>query len=639
MELTKIQQDIVTAPMGAVLVTAGAGSGKTRVLTHRIVHLMESCIRDWEIVALTFTNKAANEMRERIEKMRGQSVTTFLGTFHSFCARLLRKNIEHLGYTSNFSIYDSNDTIKVLKDVVTAGGFCGLGKDAHKTAQYHTSKMKNEGMTLDEYRQEIAHIGECDEIIGIIKMYEARLRENNALDFDDLLTKTLELFDKAPDVLEALQNRFKYILVDEFQDTNRIQYEIVKRLAIKHKNLMCVGDEDQCIYTWRGANIENLKSFCRDFDPLIFKLEENFRSAKNIVESANLLISHNTNRLDKVLHSGLENGDITIKTYYDERQEAQRTIEDVINKCKYEDKNFSDFAILMRVNSLSRIFEEQLLRYNIPYVVWGGFKFYDRAEIKQALTYLRVIMNPCDEVALFDAISLPRRSVGEGSFQKIMTYARENKIKAYDTLSKYVKGETEIKLTAKAKDGVENFVKVIDSLKEIHESNGLEGLATEFLVITRLMSAYKTGREDDERRIDNLYELVNAILGFAGHNPNATLEQYVQSVTLDTGEASAQEDRVVLSTVHSAKGLEFSNVFVVGLEEDIFPLERAKYNFSEMEEERRLLYVAITRARKCLTLSHATSRFYRGTRHYLQPSKFIEECGFEPETASDPFYF
>jgi len=632
--LTKVQQEIVEAPLGAVLVTAGAGSGKTRVLTQRIAYLLDTGIPDYAIVALTFTNKAANEMRHRIEEMRGGRIQTFLGTFHSFCVRILRKNIHHLGYTSNFSIYDSNDTSKVIKEVINTGNFYELGKDGAKTVGYHLSKMKNDGIAISEYKSQIGTIDASDEIIAVIEGYEKKLKENNALDFDDLLLKTLALFDKAPDVLEALATRFQYILVDEFQDTNSIQYEIVKKLASVHKNIMCVGDEDQCIYTWRGANIENLKAFCTDFSPVVFKLEENFRSAKNIVETANLLISHNTNRLDKVLHSSLDNGYIALQSYYDDRQEAKQIIEDMLYKRSYDGKKFSDFAVLMRINSLSRIFEEELLRNNIPYVVWGGFKFYDRAEIKQALTYLRVITNPCDEIALFDALSLPKRGVGETTFQKLMAFARESRLNGYDAISQISSGELNYKLTTKAKDGIDNFATVMQKLKTVYEEEGLEGLATEFLPITRLMTAYKTGREDDERRIDNLYELMNAILGFAKNNPEATLEQYVQSVTLDTGEQTMDGERVVLSTIHSAKGLEFRNVYIVGMEDGIFPLERAKYSSAEMEEERRLLYVAITRARKCLTLTHAMSRFYRGERKWQSVSPFIEECGFEVSSSS-----
>ncbi|MCL2755967.1 MAG: ATP-dependent helicase [Firmicutes bacterium] len=626
--LTKVQHDIVNAPLGACLVTAGAGSGKTRVLTHRIAHLLESGIPDWAIVALTFTNKAAAEMRERIEKMQGHSIQTFLGTFHSFCVRILRKNIHHLGYTSNFSIYDQNDSHKVVKEICAASTFYELEKDAAKIVEYHLGKMKNEGMTVSEYRQIINNLDAVDEIMSVISAYEKRLKENNALDFDDLLLKTLELFDKHPDVLQALQNRFQYILVDEFQDTNHIQYQIVKLLAEKHRNIMCVGDEDQCIYTWRGASIDNLKRFCNDFSPTIFKLEENFRSACNIVETANLLISHNTNRLDKVLHSALEIGEIEVKNYYDDREEAKRTVEDILFRRNYGKAKFSDFAILMRINSLSRSFEEQLLRYNIPYSVWGGFKFYERMEVRQALSYLRVMVNPRDEVAIFDAISLPRRGVGESSFQKLMQIARDSNQTAYDLLLSIVNGKYDIKLTSKAQSGIEDFVSCIEKLKSVYESDGLGCLAQDFLGITRLLSAYSTGKEDDERRKENLYELAGAILEYAKNHPEATLEQYVQSVTLDTGEQENAGDRVILSTVHSAKGLEFSHVYIVGMEDGIFPLERAKLNFSDMEEERRLLYVAVTRARHGLTLSSAISRFYRGVRNFQEASRFLEECGF-----------
>ncbi|MCL2587251.1 MAG: ATP-dependent helicase [Firmicutes bacterium] len=592
--LTKVQQEIVEAPLGASLVTAGAGSGKTRVLTNRISFLLDNGIPDWAIVALTFTNKAAKEMKERVERMRGEHLGAFLGTFHSFCVRFLRKNIECLeGYTKDFSIYDSDDTMKVIKEIV--------GKDEAKQVEYHLSTWKNEGGSLSEY--------ECDneEIVAAMRAYESRLKKSNALDFDDLLLKTLEVFEKCPDVLTRLQNKFKYILVDEFQDTNYVQYKIVRAIAQGCRNIMIVGDEDQCIYTWRGASIDNLKKFKADFDPKIYKLEQNFRSAKNIVELANSLIQNNTDRIQKRLFSELEEGQIEFKQHYDERAEAEYATLKIMEG-RRDGYRLNDFCILVRINSLSRIFEEQFLRFNIPYVIWGGFKFYERLEVRQALAYLKHIVNPNDSVAFAEALSFPKRGIGEASLEKIL------------------KAE---ELTGKAQIGYQNFLEITAKLKSI---DSLESLAGEFLKITGLVNAWKTGKEEDDRRIDNLYELMNAIVQFALDNPDATLSEYLQTVSINVGETGDQGDRVVISTIHGAKGLEFKNVFVVGLEDGIFPLERAKHSFSEMEEERRLLYVAITRAMDNLTLSCASSRFHRGERNYSNASRFIAELELESAT-------
>jgi len=585
--LTFIQQEIVTAPLGAALVTAGAGSGKTRVLTQRINHLLDNGIPDYAIVALTFTNKAASEMKERVERIRGVRLSSFLGTFHSFCVRLLRQHIECLGdWTKDFSIYAEDEKIKVLKEIA--------GKDGAKQVAWHLSNWKNEGGLLSGYN--------CDdeEMVAFMRAYQSKLGKCNALDFDDLLLKTLEIFEKCPDVLDKLQARYKYILVDEFQDTNRVQYKIARELAKGHGNIMVVGDEDQCIYTWRGASIENLKDFKKDFSPNIYKLEQNFRSCKNIVDLANTLIQNNTNRIQKTLFSNLDEGQIEFKQFYDERSEAEQTILKILEG-KRDGYRLGDFAILVRINSLSRVFEDQLMRFNIPYIIWGGFKFYDRMEIKQALSYLKFMTNQNDLIAFQDALSFPKRGIGDASLDKIL------------------RGE---ELTGKAKEGYANFLDTITQLKEI---KSLAELAQKFLQITGLVKAWGTGKEEDDRRVDNLYELVGAIEQFAQENPEAELSEYLQTVTINVGEAIDQGDRVVISTIHSAKGLEFKNVFVVGLEDGIFPLERAKHSFNEMEEERRLLYVAITRAMDNIVLSHSTSRFFRGERNYQIPSRFIGE--------------
>ncbi|MCL2569814.1 MAG: ATP-dependent helicase [Firmicutes bacterium] len=614
--LTEIQKEIAEAPLGAMLVTAGAGSGKTRVLVQRIIHLLQTGIRDYEIAALTFTNKAGKEMKERIEQTCGGRVELFLGTFHSFCMRTLRRYIDVLGYTQDFSIYDEKDKDKVIKEILASNNFYDLAKDGNKTVEYHLSQMKNEGTSLKEYEKKIAHYTNCDDIIKAISLYEQKMKASNALDFDDLLIKTLELFTKSPDVLEQLQNRYKYILVDEFQDTNHIQYQIVKHLANKHKNIMVVGDEDQCIYSWRGASIDNLKLFINDFSPRVYKLEQNFRSGKNIVDFANKLIQCNSNRIDKTLFSKLDDGVIKVEKFYDDREEAKTIVLKILEQIRYSGKKPSQFAILLRINALSRIFEDQLLNYNLPYAIWGGFKFYDRAEVKQALSYLKLLANPNDDVAFKTAISMPKRGVGEGTLDKI-------KVEDKNLLESC----SDANITGKAKDGIISFRGVIERLAQTYEKDGLETLAEKFLDITRLRSAYDTAKEDDGKKADNLDELVNAIVQFAQTNPEATLSQYLQSVTLDVGEENDAGARVVVSTIHKAKGLEFDYVFLPTMEDGILPLERAKETEREMEEERRLLYVAITRARRELYVSYCSSRFLRGGRNFMNPSRFLADCG------------
>jgi len=641
--LTKVQEEIVKGGFGPMLVTAGAGSGKTRVLTGRIEYLLclsddfgNPILRDWEILALTFTNKAAKEMKERIEKSRGDRVETFLGTFHSFCVRTLRRYIEELGqgYTKNFSIYDTSDSLKVIKEVLEVKNYSYLNnKDSAKIVQWHLGEIKNEGITGKEYREIIKHRDDVDEVMDAVAGYEKKLRESNALDFDDLLLKTLELFEKAPHVLEQLQKRYKYILVDEFQDTNFVQYKIVRSLAMAHKNIMCVGDEDQCIYTWRGANIDNIKKFVDEFQPGIYKLEQNFRSCQNIVTLANMLIQHNTERLDKVLFSELGDGDINFNAYYDDKEEARKVVQQIMLQHRAGTK-LSNMAILMRVNALSRIFEDELRAcgFGNRYVIWGGFKFYDRAEVKTALYWLRLLANHSDEVALMEAIGFPKRGVGEASLQKIKEYAVEKKLSVFETLKSFVEQkECILILPAKAKQGVQSFMTAFNKVLEVYQDNNLEELGREFTRISGLEQAFKTGKPEDEARLKNLEELVNVIVQYAKEHPDATLDEYLQTAVLSSGDTPDSNDQLVISTIHSSKGLEFDQVFIVGLEDGIFPLERAKDNFAEFEEERRLLYVAITRAKKGLQLSYAKTRFHRGERKWQKPSQFLKECEFMEE--------
>jgi DNA helicase-2/ATP-dependent DNA helicase PcrA len=636
--LTKTQQEIVEAPLGAILVTAGAGSGKTRTLTHRLLYLLQTGIPDYQIVALTFTNKAGNEMRSRVEKLLGHSFNTFIGTFHSFCVRILRKNIAELNektggkFNSNFSIYSAPDTNKVIKETLKENGV--EEKDFIKKVQYHLGEWKNLGIALDEYLAEIKYEKGYQIISKTLYTYQKKLIESNALDFDDLLLKTLELLKLCPDVTEKLQHRFQYILVDEFQDTNKIQYEIVSILARLHKNIMVVGDEDQCIYSWRGASIENIERFRRDYpDAKIYKLEENFRSSKNIVDLANRLVAKNTNRIKKVLFSSLPDGEINFDCYYSEKAEADAVLSKIIYK-KRNGGRYHDNAVLMRINALSRVFEERLQMYGIPYVVWGGFKFFERAEIKMCLDYMRVIINRNDETALFNIINCPRRGIGGTTIGKIKSAAAEKGTICFNVINDIDNFDT--KITAKTKEAVKKFAKSLEDLTAAN-AKGLQYLADEFPDMSGLAEFYGEDKDRGDDKAENIYQLMGSIREFATVNPESDLGGYLQTVSLSGAEDTEAEDKVVISTIHSAKGLEFGDVFVVGLEEGIFPSHRIFDNKSELEEERRLLYVAITRAKHGLHLSFAKSRYVNGDISRSFKSRLVTDLDFTGDYKGDDF--
>lgn len=612
MGLTTAQAEIVNAPLGAMLVTAGAGSGKTRVLTSRLLHLLQTGIPENSIVALTFTNKAGNEMRERVEKMLGRPFNTFIGTFHSFCVRLLRK---HSG-RPNFSIYATADTNKVLKDIIKEQ-FKEVDTDLYKSATAGLSKWKTTGI--------VEFTSNHDALVQIYNAYREQLQKNNAYDFDDLLLETLNLLKNNPIICDKLQNYFQYILVDEFQDTNETQYEIVALLAQKHRNIMVVGDEDQSIYSWRGASVENINHFQRDFPEVkIYRLEENFRSSGNIVKLASNLVAKNNNRIDKNLYSNINDGLIKFEDFYDDKQEAKGVISRILEH-RRNGGTWSDSAILMRINALSRRFEEALRMYNIPYVVWGGFKFYERAEVKVVLDYLRLLVNHDDEVSLFNVINFPKRGIGESCQNKIKTYAREHNLTSYQVVEQIENYDLDI--SAKNKSAVSSFAHILRQLQVLLQQ-GLIALADDLVDVTGLQSFYENEKDDSESRLENIYQLCGSIREFSTANPSADLSSYLQSVTLAGGENPDATDHVVISTIHSAKGLEFKNVFIVGMEDGLFPSYKSQYDDSILEEERRLLYVAITRAMRNLNISYARARFLNGEITRTVPSSFLMELGY-----------
>ena len=606
---------------GAVLVTAGAGSGKTRMLTHRIAHMIkEKGIYPSNILAITFTNKAANEMKERVENMVGDIENMWICTFHAMCSRILRSHIDMLGFTRSFSIYGDTEKSRVIKRVLA-----NKNTDMNaETFAWHISNAKNNLLSPEGYSKFIHDKRKCELITSVYCDYENELKKSNALDFDDLLVKTYVLLKKFPDILEYYQNKFKYIFVDEFQDTNTAQYELIKLLADKFKNVCAVGDEDQCIYSWRGAQVGNVKQFTKDFENCkIFKLEQNYRSTKKIVELANKLIKNNLDRIEKNLWTTNDEGsNVEVKQTYNDIEEAEFVAEKIEYLVKNEGFNYSDFSILMRVNSLSRILEEKLLTYNIPYRVYGGFKFFERKEIKDTTAYLYLIANPNDTEATTRMLGFPKKGIGDVSIAEINEISKQKEIPMMQVICNAgaygISGSLKTKL-----DGVRDLFSDLNEKKEAME---LEEFVEYVIKKVGIKEAIGTKTEDDENKCLNVDDLLKSVTEFAKSNEGATIDEFLQSITLMRDIDSMQDDDnfVSLMTVHSAKGLEFNNVFVVGNNDGLFPLSRA---INSGEEERRLMYVAITRAKKKLFLSRPKVKFNFESKRteYTLISRFLTE--------------
>lgn len=615
---------------GAVLVTAGAGSGKTRLLTHRIAYLIDSYgVSPFNILAITFTNKAANEMKERVAKMVAGAENVWISTFHSMCAKILRRDIEYLSpFTRDFSIYSDSDSDKVAKEVLSARGI--EDDKIKKQLIFHLSNWKNGNQTLEDYIS--THESEFDiRKIGLYMTdYQNFLKKNNALDFDDLISKTIELFDKFPDVLSYYANRFKYISVDEFQDTNLKQYELVKMLASVHKNLFVVGDEDQCIYSWRGANLENLFKLKNDFpDIKVYKLERNYRSTKEIIEVANRVIKNNSSRFDKNMWTDKDGGKKPVLyNAYDERDEAL-FVAKTIEKLKSEGYEYNDIAVLMRINALSRSFEEAFLSYNIPHRIFGGFKFYERVEIKNVISYLRLFVNPKDDISFARIINFPKRGIGDGTIAKLKAL-NDDKSLLENCLS------SELEMSALYK----KFEPFIQGYKNsaMHINESLSQFIKEVIKNFKIRENYNPNDEDDFNRLLNIEQLVASASDFEALNEKATLSEFLESITLSSdNDEIGSGGAVTIATVHGVKGLEFKVVFIVGLEEGIFPISRAFNSKAELEEERRLMYVALTRAEEQLYLTYATKRYLYRESQYQMISRFCKELGLYQEKPKESF--
>lgn len=629
--LNKEQYEAATTVEGPLLILAGAGSGKTRVLTYRIANLINNLnVYPSRILAITFTNKAAEEMRERVKGIVGNEADgMWITTFHSMCVRILRREIDKLGYNKNFAIYDSYDQKVLMKECIKELNLNPKDFDDRSLIN-KIGQQKDNLISPEKFRMEVGENYRLKKIANVYELYQKKLKNNNALDFDDLIYKTVELFKKNQEVLEFYQEKFKYIMVDEYQDTNKSQYELVKLLAQKHKNICVVGDDDQCIYAWRGADIRNILDFEKDYPQAkTIKLEENYRSMSNILSAANDVIKNNCNRKAKKLRTSNSEGEkIKIYRANSDIEEAQFVINEIKKLIKEENRNPKDFSILYRTNAQSRIFEEVFMRNKIPYKIVGGLKFYDRKEIKDIMAYLKLINNPLDDVSLKRIINVPKRGIGKTSIEKIENFSREMEECMYSTLLDI----DSIGITGRATSSINKFVSLINSFIRKKDEVKVSVLIQEIIEYTGYMKELQDSKDiEDLSRIENLKELVSAAVDFEISSEDKTLSAFLEQIALvsDIDNYDEQSDAVVLMTVHSAKGLEFPVVFMVGMENGIFPGTQSLDDIDEMEESRRLCYVGITRAKEKLYMTSAERRMVFGRTVFYSQSDFIDEISKE----------
>ena len=639
-QLNDSQKLPTTHKNGPIMVIAGAGSGKTRVLTYRIAYLMERGVDPFSILSLTFTNKAAREMKSRISQIVGESKSKnlWMGTFHSIFARILRSESELLGYSSNFTIYDTQDSDRLIATIIKE---LKLDKDLYKYKNIRSriSSLKNNLVTVKAYLSNPELVQQDNEsrrpMFGkIYQTYVNRCFKASAMDFDDLLLKTNELLNRFPEVLAKYQERFKYIHVDEYQDTNHSQYLIVKALADKYENLCVVGDDAQSIYGFRGANIENILSFQKDYsNSTIYRLEQNYRSTKNIVNAANSVINYNINKLEKEVWTDNESGEkIEINQSITDSEEGRFVSSSIFenkNKCQLDNDSF---AVLYRTNAQSRSIEDALRRKNISYQVYGGLSFYQRKEIKDILAYLRVIVNPNDEESIKRIINYPTRGIGQTTMDKLLIYANEKNISLFETLKNL--SSDEIKINSGTKNKLNQFFLLIKSFQLLNESLNAFEIAEEVLKRIGIINVLKLdGTPESISRIENIEELINGIKDFIEGekevvDSKATLSDFLEDVALASEldkNINDYQKKVSLMTIHLAKGLEFNHVYIVGLEEDLFPSAMSSSTRADLEEERRLFYVALTRAKKKVTITYAKTRYRWGKLNDCEPSRFIKE--------------
>ena len=628
-KLNPQQREAVQHTEGPLLILAGAGSGKTRVLTCRIAYLIEHCgVRPWNIMAITFTNKAAGEMRERVDGLVGMgSEAIWVSTFHSSCCRILRRYIDRIGYDNSFTIYDTDDSRQVMKAVIKE---LELNPKIYKEKALlgKISAAKNNLVSPDEMEADASRWEE-KQTARAYRAYQKRLKKNNALDFDDLLVLAVELFEKAPDVLESYQERFRYILIDEYQDTNTVQFRFVKLLAEKYRNICVVGDDDQSIYKFRGANIMNILNFEKSFPGAkVIKLEQNYRSTQSILDAANEVISNNSGRKEKKLWT--DNGQGTrvrfreFQTGYDE---AEFVAWEIAKKVREENRSYRDYAVLYRTNAQSRLFEEKMIAADIPYKLVGGVNFYARREIKDMLAYLKTVDNGLDDLAVQRIVNVPKRGVGATSLARVQNYALENGISFYEALQ----DADRIPGLGRSLNGIRKFTTLIGRFRAagreyLNVREILEMIISETGYVAELE---EEGTDEDKARIENINELVSKTADYMEQAENPSLSEFLQQVSLvaDIDSVDPDGDYVLLMTLHSAKGLEFDYVYMTGMEENTFPSYMAVSgeDSEELEEERRLCYVGITRARKELTMTAAQMRMVRGEPQFLRASRFVRE--------------
>ena len=644
-DLNEAQQQAVSYIDGPSLVIAGAGSGKTRVLTYKIAYLLQQGMKPWSIMALTFTNKAAREMKERIGKLVGNDLAQhlYMGTFHSIFSRILRAEAEHIGFNSNFTIYDESDSRSLIKAIVKEKG---LDEKTYKPAAVHAkiSKAKNNLLSAEAYdadadifmqnkRSNMEKMGE------VYREYVQRCKQANAMDFDDLLVLTFQLFRDHEEVRRKYAERFDFILVDEYQDTNHVQMSIVMQLCREKLRVCAVGDDSQSIYSFRGANIDNILNFQHQLPGTrLFKLEQNYRSTQTIVEAANSLIRHNRNQIPKEVFSRNAEGEkIQYKPAYSDKEEALIVAKDIKRIKREDDCGYDDFAILYRTNAQSRSFEEEFRKQGIPYRIYGGLSFYQRKEIKDIIAYFRLVANPDDEEAIKRIINYPARGIGATTVAKVAACAHENQVSIWEVIGEAAHYGLNVNKGTLTK--LENFRLLISSFIDRSHTLDVYALGDAIIKETRISEDIMQGKgADDQARQENLAEFLGGMQTFVaerqeeGRMDEAFLTDFLQDVALLTdadSDGEKDEPRVSLMTVHAAKGLEFATVFVVGLEENIFPSPIAATTMRELEEERRLLYVAITRAEKHCILTNAQNRFRYGKMEFDNPSRFIEEI--DPE--------
>ena len=621
------QKEAVLHTDGPLLILAGAGSGKTRVLTHRIAYLIDECgVNPWNIMAITFTNKAAGEMRERVDNLVGFGAESiWVSTFHSSCVRILRRHIENLGYTTSFSIYDSDDQKTLMRQV-----FKTLDIDTKQFKERSVlaaiSSAKDKLITPEEFLLNAGGDFREKKTGEIYKEYQKQLKKNNALDFDDLIVKTVELFQNNPQILDYYQERFRYIMVDEYQDTNMAQFKLVSLLASKYRNLCVVGDDDQSIYRFRGADIQNILSFENTFPgTMVIKLEQNYRSTQNILDAANEVIRHNFGRKDKTLWTANGEGD---KILFKQFDTAKDEADFVVRQIRDSGYSYQDQAVLYRTNAQSRLLEERCIFYNVPYRLVGGVNFYQRKEIKDILAYLKTIANGVDDLSVIRIINVPKRGIGATTIGRVTAFASEHSMSFYDTL----KEAKQIPGIGKAAEKISRFIAQMEAFRAMaySEEYSMKDLIGHILEDTGYEEELQEeGEIEAQTRLENIEELINKAAAYEEDSEHPTLDEFLEQVALvaDIDNVDDTEDRVTLMTLHSAKGLEFPKVYLVGMEDGLFPgmMSIMSGDKTEMEEERRLCYVGITRAKKELVLTAARQRMINGETRWSKPSRFINE--------------